>query len=86
MNMNKLINEIIYYFKYFKMLEIDNDEKIIVAKEIIDRLENIVFLDNLAKRFKAEMQAKKSMKTQSKKRLDNLLLELQNRITRLENQ
>ena len=80
MNTNELTSEIIYYFKYFKMIEIDNyNDKIIVATEIYDRLESVVFLKNLVERFQAEMQKNISMTEQNKKRLNVLLLELENR-------
>ena len=80
MNTNELISEIIYYFRYFKMIEIENyNDKIIISTEIYDRLENVVFLENLVERFQIQMRKSGSMNEQGKKRLNVLLLELENR-------
>ena len=84
MEINEFISEIIYYFKYFKMIEIDNKkDKILIATEIADRLENMVFLENLVALFQLGIR-KKSMNEQNQKRLDVLLVELKNRKTMLE--
>ena len=84
MNEKKLINEIIYFFKYFKMLEIDDNEKIIISKELASRLESFIFLKNIAEMLQGEMQLKKSINAQIKKRLDVLFAELENRKIMLE--
>jgi len=84
MNTNELISEIIYYFIYFEMIEIDNDDdKISIAIEIANRLENAMCLNNLIAIFQVEVR-KKSVNKQSEKRLDVLLLELENRKIMLE--
>ena len=80
MNTNDLISEIIYYFKYFNMIEIENyNDKIIISMEIYDRWGNVIFLKNLVERFQIQMRKNRSMNEQSKKRLNVLLLELENR-------
>ena len=79
MNTNELINEIIYYFRYFKMLEIEIEENLI-AQDIVCRLENVEFLQNLAEIFQAKMKEKRFKSKRIRKRLRFVLLELENRI------
>jgi len=84
METNELISEIIYYFIYFKMIEIDNDDdKILIATEIANRLENAMCLNNLIKIFQVEIR-KKAVNEQNIKRLDVLLVKLENRKIMLE--
>ena len=76
MNIDELINEIIYFYRYFEIIATDNET--LIAKEIVCRLENITFVENLLQKFKAEMRLKRFMNRTNKKRLYTLLSGLEN--------
>jgi len=76
MNTKKLVNEIIYYYKYFKIIEIDNEA--LIVSEIARKLDNIDFIKSLLEILKSEKQLKGFISFSNRKRLAVLILELEN--------
>jgi len=76
MNTNELVNEIIYYYKYFKIIEVDNE--VLIASETAKELENIYFMESLLEILESEKQLKGFISFSNRKRLDVLLPELRN--------
>ena len=77
MNINKLVNEIIYYYKYFKILDVDNE--VLIAAETAKELESIIFIKIFIKLLNYEIQENEFINFRNRKRLDVLLFELENR-------
>ncbi|MCL2838165.1 MAG: hypothetical protein FWE04_03740 [Oscillospiraceae bacterium] len=79
MNTYELVNEIIYYYKYFNIIEMDNE--VLIAKEVTSRIESIIFIENLLRRLHQEIRLKRFLR--DRKRLETFLIELENRKTML---
>ena len=77
MNLEKLVSEVVYYCRYFEIVEVYND--ILVVKN----LEDMDFVGNLIKRLHKEIQLKTFINFADRKRLKILLAELQNLNTKL---
>ena len=76
MSIDELVYEIIYFCKYFKIIEVNNDY--LMAKKITEKLENMVFINSLIERLEEEKRLKKFISFGERQRLGVLFIELEN--------
>lgn len=76
MNIDDLVNETIYFCKYFEIIDTDNNP--FIEKEIAYRLGSFVFVDNLIKIIYEKMQLKKFISISDRKHIEAFLTELEN--------
>lgn len=76
MEQYKIVKEIIKTCQYFKIIE-KNIDDYFVEKEIIDGLDDIIFVENLLNIFYKKMKLKRYKNSLNQNRLKKLLIELE---------
>ena len=75
MTVIELVKEIIYYFKYFEIMETNNEA--LAERKIVYKLNNVVFIENLIKKLQIAIRLKRTITAIDRKRLEVLLIELE---------